>query len=70
MATKNFAKRKTGNYAPAMQTVQSVPNPTPAADPNAVGPLAGSTPMVSPAPMKKGGKVAGKLATRGYGKVR
>jgi hypothetical protein len=70
MALKNFAKRKIGSYAPAMQQVQSVPNPTPVTDPNAVGPLAGSAPTVSPAPMKKGGKVAGKLAIRGYGKVR
>ena len=70
MALKNFASRKKNDRTAAITPVETVPQPVLSASPDSATPLAGSTPMVSPPAMKKGGKVAGRLATRGYGKVR
>jgi hypothetical protein len=65
-----YATRKANPRATAMQTVQTVPAPNLSASPSSATPVAGNTPITSPQAMKKGGKVAGKLAKRGYGKVR
>jgi hypothetical protein len=65
-----LASRKANPRSSAMQAVQTVPTPTLTSSPIQSKPLSGSSPTVSPAAMKKGGKVAGKLATRGYGKIK
>jgi|GEM_PF-6955893 len=62
-----LASRKKSDRTAAMQAVQTVPTPKLSASPSTAAPVAGDTPMVSPQAMKKGGKVAGKLAKRGYG---
>lgn len=67
MALKNFASRKKSEKVAAITPVETVPNPKLSASPSTAVPLAGSEPMTSPMAMKKGGKVAGKLAKRGYG---
>jgi hypothetical protein len=66
MAIKNFASRKKSERVAAITPVETVPNPKLSASSSAE-PLAGSDPTTSPMAMKKGGKVAGKLAKRGYG---
>jgi hypothetical protein len=53
-----------------MQTVQTVPKAVLTNSPLEATPTSGTAPMVSPQAMKKGGKVAGKLAKRGYGKAK
>jgi hypothetical protein len=61
-----YATRKKSDRTAAIRPVETVPNPK--ANPTSMAePLAGSTPTTSPMAMKKGGKVAGKLAKRGYG---
>lgn len=67
MALKNFASRKKSERAAAIKPVETVPSPKLSASPSTAVPLAGSEPTVSAPAMKKGGKVAGKLAKRGYG---
>jgi hypothetical protein len=67
MALKNFASRRKSDKEAAIKAVETVPNPKLSASPSSATPLAGSEPTVSPPAMKKGGKVAGKLAKRGYG---
>jgi hypothetical protein len=61
-----YATRKKSDRTAAIRPVETVPNPK-LNTTSMAEPVAGSTPMTSPQAMKKGGKVAGKLAKRGYG---
>ena len=65
-----LASRKANPRVAAMQTVQTVPKAVLTNSPLEATPTSGTAPMVSPQAMKKGGKVAGKLAKRGYGKAK